>query len=74
MKSDPRIQELQDLAAAEGISLPYPAEVIVGLEDKGHYVDLATGMVGDSGERIELTVIGEASVIVDNAQGKGERK
>ena len=62
--TDKRIQELQDLAAGEGMILPYPPQVIIGLEDKGKYVDLATGMIGDSNERISLTVVGEAHAVV----------
>lgn len=70
-KVDSRVQELLDLARDEGINLPYAPEVIIGLEDKGKYVDLATGLIGDANERISLTVIGEASVIVDKARGGG---
>ena len=40
---DPRITELLDLAAAEGIDLPLPVEHILDLEDAGHVVDLRTG-------------------------------
>ncbi|MEZ4684158.1 MAG: hypothetical protein R2932_59105 [Caldilineaceae bacterium] len=64
MTIDPRIQELVDLAAEEGITLPYSPAVIVGLEDKGKYVDLSTGLIHDVDERISLTVLGEANVAV----------
>lgn len=61
--SDPRIQELLTLAAEEGITLPYSPEVILALEDKGKYVDLTTGLIGDAGETFSLTVIGEAELL-----------
>lgn len=66
---DKRITELKELAAAEGITLPYPPEVIIGLEDRGKYVDLVTGLIGDANERVSLTVVGEAAVVVDKARG-----
>ena len=58
-----RIHELEQLAAEEGITLPWPASVIAGIEDRGGYVDLLTGMVGSAAERVELTVIGEAVIV-----------
>lgn len=64
-----RITELRELAREEGITLPYPPEVIIGLEDRGKYVDLVTGLIGDENERFSLTVVGEASVVVDQARG-----
>jgi hypothetical protein len=67
MLVDPRIAELVELAATEGIRLPYPAAVIVGLEDKGFYVDLQTGMMGSADERVQLTVVGEAAAVADRA-------
>jgi len=42
---DPRLAELQDLARDAEIRLPYPADYIVWLEDKGRIVDLVTGTV-----------------------------
>lgn len=63
--ADSRIQELLTLAAEEGIALPYSPEVIIGLEDKGKYVDLITGLIGDADERISLTVLGEAVAVVN---------
>lgn len=44
-RTDPRIQELLDLAEAEGITLPYDAEFIAQQEDLGNVVDLATGAI-----------------------------
>ena len=44
-KHDPRIQELLDLAEADGISLPYDPEFIITQEDQGHVVDLTTGAI-----------------------------
>jgi hypothetical protein len=41
--TDPRITELEELAAAEGIMLPMPAQMIVWLENRGYVVDLITG-------------------------------
>lgn len=68
---DKRITELNELAAAEGITLPWPAAVIVSLEDQGHVVDLATGMVRQHGseERISLTAWGEAVAVAAKAWG-----
>lgn len=43
--TDPRIDELLELAAAEGLTLPLPPETIIRLEDAGHIVDLRTGTV-----------------------------
>ena len=63
MEQDKRIQELLDLAEAEGITLPYSPAVIIGLENKGLYVDLTTGLVGSDQETFSVTVIGEAEVI-----------
>ena len=61
MSMDERIEEILRLAKEEGIKLPYSPKVIVGLEDRGKYVDITTGLIGDSNERIELTVLGEAT-------------
>jgi hypothetical protein len=65
-----RIIELEALAAEEGIRLPWPADVIAGVEEKGHLVDLVTGalVLGGSAQRVSLTVVGEA-VAVANAAG-----
>lgn len=41
---DPRITELQDLVASEGIMLPMPIRLILWLEDRGCIVDLASGI------------------------------
>ena len=69
--ADMRITELLDLAAKEGITLPYAPDVIIGLEDRGHYVDLTTGMVGDSNETVSLTPIGEAELIARRSEVSG---
>jgi hypothetical protein len=45
MNADSRIAELQALALAENITLPYPVDYILFLEDSGRIVDLATGEV-----------------------------
>lgn len=57
-----RIEELEQLAADEGLTLPWPAEVIAGIEERGGYVDLASGLVGSGEERVALTAKGEARV------------
>ncbi len=41
--SDPRIEELEALAASEGFTLPMPIRLILWLEDGGCIVDLASG-------------------------------
>lgn len=56
--------ELRHLADSDGLRLPYPIGVIVGLERRGLYVDLRTGLIGSAEERVLLTVLGEAAVIV----------
>lgn len=68
-KNDVRISELNELADAEGITLPWPAAVIVALEDQGHVVDLTTGLVIQQGgeQRISLTPMGEAVAVAANA-------
>ena len=42
---DNRIEKLKALAETEGITLPYPPEVIVRIEDTGAVVDLVTGVI-----------------------------
>lgn len=65
---DTRITELLDLAAAEGLPLPYPPETILALEDAGAIVNLHTGAIypGEANQaiRFRLMVIGEALAIV----------
>jgi hypothetical protein len=69
-KSDPRITELMELAAAEGLTLPYPPEMIARLEDGGAVVDLVTGatIVNGADVRYRLTLLGEANAIVWEVQ------
>ena len=43
--TDPRIQELLDLAESEGFVLPYAPEFIVQQENLGNVVDLTTGAI-----------------------------
>lgn len=66
--ADPRIAELLQLARAEGLTLPYSPELIIDIEDRGHYIDLRTGFIGDSRDCFSLTVIGEAELIVLNCE------
>lgn len=42
---DKRVVELEQLAHEENITLPYPADYIVWLEDHGRMVDLNSGDV-----------------------------
>jgi hypothetical protein len=49
---DPRIEELLELAVTEGISLPYPPETIIRMEDAGNVVDLRTGAIEIGGEHV----------------------
>ena len=67
-----RIDDLNELAASEGITLPWPAEVIAQLEEQGHTVDLLTGMVNQNGgnDRISLTAFGEAVAVALKAWRK----
>lgn len=68
-----RIDELLELAAEEGIELPYPPEVICALEDTGAVVNLETGEIlpgeADRPYSWELTVIGEALGVVLQYEG-----
>lgn len=59
-------QDLLDLAAKEGLTLPYPAENIVRLEATGAVVDLTTGaiIVNGAETRFSLTLLGQANAIV----------
>lgn len=41
--TDPRVAELNELAAAEGIKLPMPADMIVWFEEQGFVVNFDTG-------------------------------
>lgn len=43
--TDKRVAELEQLASAEGFTLPMTAEQIIAIEDAGHTVDLLTGEV-----------------------------
>ena len=55
-----RIAELIELAEDEGITLPWPPAVIVGMEEQGKYVDLTSGLTGSDQERVALTEKGRA--------------
>lgn len=44
-RNDPRVQELLDLAEAEGLTLPYDPEFIVAQEDLGNIINLETGAI-----------------------------
>ena len=67
--NDKRIQELLELAAQEGITLPYLPEIIIALEDTGAVVDLVTGAIligeADTPYQWELTPYGEAIAHLD---------
>lgn len=73
MSIEQRILELEQLAADEGFTLPWPAAVIVAMEDKGHVVDLRTGLVIQSGaeQRFSLTAAGEMLAVGLAAWGEG---
>lgn len=64
-----KIRELVELAEAEGLTLPYPPDVIARLEESGATVDLVTGAItpGGADQRYRLTVIGEAELIVSQS-------
>ncbi len=44
LMTDPRVQELLELAASEGFILPMPVRLILWFEDRNCIVDLATGI------------------------------
>lgn len=64
--TDKRVADLVELAAVEGLTLPYPPEVIARLEDSGAVVDLLTGaiIVNGADVRYSLTLLGEANAVV----------
>ena len=43
--TDPRINELLELAASEGFTLPLSPSLIISMEDRGYIVDLITGAI-----------------------------
>ena len=57
---DPRIAELIELAQAEGLTLPYPPEIIIRMEDAGNVVDLTTGAIEISGDSVRYDPTAEA--------------
>lgn len=61
-----RVQDLLELAAAAGIALPLPVDVIARLEAEGVVVDLVTGavIVGGADRRYALTPAGEALGVI----------
>lgn len=70
---DARIIELVEWAYREGRELPRPAAEIIAIEDAGGVVDLVTGEVieGGADDRIELTVIGQATAVVMRFDAEG---
>lgn len=50
--TDPRYDELEDLAEHEGIELPRSSEEIIALEQEGHVVDLLNGSIIENGADI----------------------
>lgn len=54
--TDQRILELEAFARESGLTLPYPADVIVRFEDSGRIVDLENGTIYD-----RVTVVPEPS-------------
>lgn len=71
---DRRVTELLELAASEGLTLPYPPSMIVALEETGAIVDLRTGAIlpgeADKPHRFHLTVIGAPLAVVLAAEGR----
>lgn len=61
-----RTADLLAWAAAEGVTLPLPAETIIALEDTGATVDLVTGAItpGGADHRYSLTPAGQALAII----------
>lgn len=64
--TEQRIADLLELAAAAGIALPLPVDVIARLEETGAVVDLVTGavIVGGADRRYSLTPAGEALGVI----------
>lgn len=61
-----RVADLLEWAAAEGLALPLPADVIARLEETGAVVDLRTGAVipGGADVRYKTTLLGDANAVV----------
>lgn len=70
-KHAPRIADLEALAVAEGIALPFPPALIAALEDHGHLIDLVTGRFIQNGanHRVYPTTVGEAELFVATLTG-----
>lgn len=60
--TDQRINELETLAAEEGIQLPCSAELIAFFEEHSFYMDLHTARMGIDAERIRVTPAGRAAL------------
>jgi hypothetical protein len=45
MSTDTRIAELEALAQEEGLTLPYPVDLILWFEDRSYVIDLNTGVM-----------------------------
>ena len=65
------VADLEALAAAEGITLPFPAEIIAAMEAHGHLIDLATGhLIGHGADqRVWPTTVLEAELFVETLTG-----
>lgn len=61
-----RVADLLEWAAAEGLTLPLPADVIARLEETGAVVDLVSGAItpGGADHRYSLTPAGQALAII----------
>lgn len=65
------ITELETLAAAENIDLPFPPAIIAHMEDHGHIIDLLTGQLIENGaaHRVYPTTAAEAELYVATLTG-----
>lgn len=71
MQHAARIADLEALAAAENITLPFPAIIIAAMEAHDHIIDLATGQLIQNGanQRIYPTTVAEAELFIAGLTG-----
>ena len=60
MNTDPRIQELLDLAEAERFTLALPPSIIIKMEDAGAVVNLRTGAIAIGGVAVRYEPTAQA--------------
>ena len=64
---DDKVKELLDLAAQEGLTLPYSPETIARMEATGAIVDLVTGaiLIGEADTLYQWVLTPEGKAVAD---------